>query len=221
VIMGASQTGISLAQLLEDTGIDTCIVERAADRAEEVAMKVGHAVVYHGDGTQSDFLRSENLENADVFVAVTRTDEVNLMAGLLAKKLGIKTVVAIAHKPDYASIYEELGIDVTISPRLLAANAILGHVRKGPVVSVSILANGAGEILELRAIRGSKVLATPLRDVGFPHGARVGAVATADTVTVPGGDFIIPEGAKVIVFITPDRREAVERLFRKKSLSMF
>lgn len=221
VIMGASSIGLSLAHLLDNTGIDTCIIERSAARAEEVAMKLGNAVVYHGDGTQSDFLRSENLDNADVFVAVTRTDEVNLMAGLLAKKLGIETVIAVAHKADYAPIYEELGIDITISPRLLAANAILGYVRKGPVVSVSVLANGAGEILELRAVKGAKVVGIPLKDVGFPQGARIGAVATETEVTVPGGDFVIPIGARVIVFTTPDKREAVEKLFRKKFLSVF
>lgn len=221
VIMGASSIGLSLSHLLDNTGIDTCIIERSASRAEEIAMKLGNAVVYHGDGTQSDFLRSENLDNADVFVAVTRTDEVNLMAGLLAKKLGIETVIAVAHKADYAPIYEELGIDITISPRLLAANAILGHVRKGPVVSVSVLANGAGEILELQAVKGARVLGVPLKDVGFPQGVRIGAVATQTEVTVPGGDFVIPLGARVIVFTTPDKREAVEKLFRKKSLSVF
>jgi trk system potassium uptake protein TrkA len=221
VIMGASEIGLSLAHLLDNTGIDTCIIERSASRAEEIAMKLGKTVVYHGDGTQSDFLRSENLDNADVFIAVTRTDEVNLMAGLLAKKVGIETVIAVAHKADYAPIYEELGIDITISPRLLAANAILGHVRKGPVVSVSVLANGAGEILELQAVKGARVIGIPLKDVGFPQGARIGAVATEDEVTVPGGDFEIPVGARVIVFTTPDKRESVERLFRKKSLSIF
>jgi trk system potassium uptake protein TrkA len=221
VIMGASEIGLSLSHLLDGTGIDTCIVERSAARAEEIAMKLGSAVVYHGDGTHSEFLRSENLDNADVFVAVTRTDEVNLMAGLLAKKLGIETVIAVAHKADYAPIYEELGIDITISPRLLAANAILGHVRKGPVVSVSLLADGAGEILELRAVKGARVIGVPLKDVEFPKGARIGAVATDEEVTVPGGDFAIPVGARVIVFTTPDKREAVERMFRKKSLSIF
>ncbi len=218
VIMGGSATGRAVAHMLEGSGIDTCLVERSASRAEQLALELHDAVVFHGDGTQSEFLRAENLDNADAFLAVTKTDELNLMAGLLAKKLGVPMVIVVAHKADYATIYEELGIDTTISPRLLAANAILGYVRKGPVVSVSVLANGAGEILELKAIRGAPITGKPLKDVGFPRGARVGAVATDTDVTVPGGDYVVPENARVIVFVTPDKREAVEKLFRKKTL---
>jgi trk system potassium uptake protein len=218
VIIGASGIGRSLAELLADTKISTYIVERDGLTAEQTAMQVAGTTVIHGDGTQSDFLRSTGMSNADVFVVVTKSDEVNLMAGLLAKKLGIPMVIALAHKPDYAPIYEELGIDTTISPRLLAANQVLRYVRKGRVVSVSVLANGAGEVLELQTIKGARICAKPLRDLGFPSGARIGAVLTEDEVVIPSGDYTIPENAHVIVFTTPERREDVERLFRKKSL---
>jgi trk system potassium uptake protein TrkA len=221
VIVGATPIGRALARILSETGIDTFIVERSADIAESLALEIEKGVVIHGDSTQSDFLRSENLTNADVFVAATKSDEVNLMVGLLAKKLGVPTALAIAHKPDYAAIYEELGIDTTISPRLLAANQILRYVRRGRVLSVSVLANGAGEILEMQAEPGASITRAPLKEIGFPRGVRIGAVATETDVTVPGGDFIVPDDARVIVFTTPGMRGAIERLFRKKTLSIF
>ncbi|HUU45479.1 MAG TPA: Trk system potassium transporter TrkA [Acidobacteriota bacterium] len=220
VIVGATPVGRALADQLAATGIDIYVVERNALTAESMAMEIKQGVVVHGDCTQSDFLRSENLTNADVFVAVTKSDEVNLMVGLLAKKLGVPTTIVVAHKPGYATIYEELGIDTTISPRLLAANQILRYVRRGRVLSVSVLANGAGEILEMEAERGAKITRAPLREIGFPKGVRVGAVATGNDVTVPGGDFVITEDARVIIFTTPGMRDAVERLFRKKSFSL-
>ena len=182
-------------------------------------MQISNGTVIRGDGANSDFLRSENLDNADVLIAATKSDEVNLMAGLLAKKVGIANTIVIAHRPDYTAIYKELGIDSTISPRLLAANQILRHVRRGRVLSVSVLANGASEIFEMQADRGAKITRGPLKDIDFPTGARVGAVATDNEVVVPGGDYVVPPDARVIVFTTPDRRSAVERLFRKRSLS--
>jgi trk system potassium uptake protein TrkA len=220
VIVGATPIGRALTHMLEETGIDVYVVERNPQAAESMAMEIRSGTVVHGDSTQSDFLRSENLTNADLFVAVTKSDEVNLMVGLLAKKLGVPQVVVVAHKPDYASIYEQLGIDTTISPRLLAANQILRYVRRGRVLSVSVLANGAGEVLEMQAEEGSKITRGPLREIKFPSGARIGAVVTEEDVTVPGGDFVIPENASVIVFTTPKKRDAVERLFRKKALSL-
>lgn len=221
VIMGASATGRALAHLLEKSGIDTTIIERDAERAQQLAMELESGVVLRGDGTQSDFLKEENLNNADIFIATTKSDELNLMAGLLAKKLGIATAIAIAHKPDYAPIYRELGIDHTISPRLLAAKEVLRYMRRGPTVSVSVLADGAGEILELEAEEGSAITASRLAEVGFPQGARIGAVTTDEGVHVPGGDFQVPEGARVIVFSTPDNREAVEKMFHANRKSFF
>ncbi|GAB4316159.1 MAG: Trk system potassium transporter TrkA [Candidatus Zixiibacteriota bacterium] len=221
VIMGASPTGRALAQLLEKSGIDTIVIERDAERAQQLAMELESGVVLRGDGTQSDFLREENLDNADIFIATTKSDELNLMAGLLAKKLGIAIAIAIAHKPDYAPIYRELGIDHTISPRLLAAKEILRYIRRGPTVSVSVLAGGAGQILELEAEEGAIITTKRLADVGFPQGARIGAVTTDAGVHVPGGNFTVPEGARVIVFSTPDNRKAVEKMFHANRKSIF
>lgn len=220
VIIGASSVGRAIAKQLESTEITACIVERDASKAEAVAMELSHAEIYHGDGTQSDFLRQEGLHTADVFVAVTKSDELNLMAGLLAKKMGVPNVIAIAHKPDYAPIYEELGIDTTISPRFLAAQAVLRYASKGWLISVGTIANGLGQVLEFHTAAGTPITAGRLRDVNFPQGARIGAVATESEVTVPGGDYIVPPDARVIVFTTPDRRTEVERLFRKRGLSI-
>ncbi|HEX9751264.1 MAG TPA: Trk system potassium transporter TrkA [candidate division Zixibacteria bacterium] len=220
VIVGASPVGRALAQLLEESKIDTFVVERSAERAEAMAMQIRRGVVVRGDATSSGFIRAENLNNADVLIAATKSDEVNLMAGLIAKKSGIASTIVVSHKPDYMSIYEELGIDTAISPRLLAANQILRYVRRGRVLSVSVLADGAAEFLEMQAEARTRITSTPLKDVGFPKGVRVGAVVTDDDVTVPGGDFVIPAHSRVIVLTTPEQRQAVERLFRKRSFSM-
>ena len=155
------------------------------------------------------------MDNADVFVSATKSDEINLMAGLLARKMGVPRTITLVHKPDYAPIYKTLGIDTTISPRLMAANQVLRYVRAGKIISVTVLAGGRGEAIELEVQRGSRIADVPLKDVKFPRGAVIGAAVIGKDIIIPRGDDSIPAGARVVVFTTPDVRQQVERAFRK------
>jgi trk system potassium uptake protein TrkA len=125
----------------------------------------------------------------------------------------------LVDKPDYVPLYEMLGIDATVSPRLFAANQILKYVREGEVVSVSLLEDGKAEMLEIIPSPGSHIVNKPLREVNFPRGAVIAAVAREDGVFVPKGNDLIKAGNMVVVFTTPKVRPAVERLFRKKMFS--
>ena len=158
----------------------------------------------------------EGAGSKDVFVSLSPDDETNLMAGLLAKRLGCSKVIALVHRPDYGPIYEQLGIDAAISPRLLAANQILKSVREGEVVSTSSLAGGKGVIIELNAAEGSPIVNKPLSLTDFPKGAMVGAVAGETGVFVPRGESVIKAGNTAIVFTTKQMRSSVEKMFSGK-----
>jgi len=218
MLVGGGEIGFSVARELEDRDIEVILIERDSPRADELATLLDHTTVLNGDGTNLALLEEEGAGSCDVFITVSPDDETNLMAGLLAKRLGCKKVVALVHRPDYGPIYEQLGIDAPISPRLLAARQILKYVREGEVASVSVLADGRGEILELIAPEECRIVGKPLIDVNFPRGARIGAVAGETGVFVPDGSDVIRPGNTVIVFTTPEVRPAVERLFRKPFL---
>jgi len=215
VIIGGSEIGFYLARLLAETAIETVVVEQNRDRCRKLSEQLENVVVLNGDGTQKAFLREEGLDNADVFVSATKSDEINLMAGLLARKMGVPRTIALVHKPDYAPVYKTLGIDTTISPRLMAANQVLRYVRAGKIISVTVLAGGRGEAIELEVQRGSQIADTPLKDVNFPRGAVIGAAVIGKDIIIPRGDDSIPPGARVVVFTTPEVRRQVERAFRK------
>ncbi len=215
VIIGGSDIGYYLARLLTEVGIEGVIVEKNRDRCRELSEQLEDIVVLNGDGTQKAFLREEGLDIAEVFVSATKSDEINLMAGLLAKKMGVPRTIALVHKPDYAPVYKTLGINSTISPRLMAANQVLRYVRAGKIISVSILAGGRGEAIELEVQRGSQIAEVPLKDANFPKGAVIGAAVIGKKVIIPRGDDSIPAGARVVVFTTPGVRRQVERAFRK------
>ena len=195
--------------------IDVVLIERDVRRADQLAEMLHDTTILNGDGTNLPLLEEEGAGNVDVFIAVSPDDETNLMAGLLAKRLGCKKVVALVHRPDYGPIYEQLGIDAAISPRLLAARQIVKYVREGEVASTSVLADGRGEILEMIAAEGCRIVDKPLIDTNFPRGAMIGAVAGQSGVYVPSGSDVIRSGNTVIVFTTPQVRPQVERMFRK------
>ncbi len=218
MLVGGGEIGLSVARELERRKIEVVIIERDKQRAELLATLLDHTTVLNGDGTNLALLEEEGAGSCDVFITASPDDETNLMAGLLAKRLGCRRVVALVHRPDYGAIYEQLGVDAAISPRLLVSRQILKYVREGEVVSSSVLADGRGEILELVAPEGARIVGRPIMETSFPRGAMIGAVAGETGVFVPGGNDVIRPGSTVIVFTTPDVRPAVERLFRKPLL---
>ena len=215
MLVGGGEIGFSVARELELLNIDVVLVERDVRRADQLAEMLESTTILNGDGTNLQLLEEEGAGNVDVFIAVSPDDETNLMAGLLAKRLGCKKVVALVHRPDYGPIYEQLGIDAAISPRLLTARQIVKYVREGEVASTSVLADGRGEILEMIAAEGCRIVDKPLIDTNFPRGAMIGAVAGQSGVFVPSGSDVIRSGNTVIVFTTPQVRPQVERMFRK------
>lgn len=220
-IVGGGDIGASIAKSLQHEHIDINIIDYDRQRCVELAsMFTKNVRIINGDGTNLNLLQEYDIDRCDVFVSASHYDEVNLMSGLLAQKLGSKKTIALVNRPDYVPIYEQLGIDVTISPRLLAANHILRYVREGEVVSLSIIADGKGEVLEFLVPEDSRTINTPIRNINFPRGAVIGVIAGPEGVFVPGGDDMIKPHHSVVIFTTPDVRPTVEKIFKKKAFSL-
>ena len=220
VIVGGGDIGLAVARLLEDERLDVTLIDQDADRCDELARRLHNTVILNADGTDLGLLREEGVDRADVFVAASGDDEVNLMSSLLAKNLGAGKTITLVNRPDYVPTYEELGLDATVSPRLFAASQILKYARQGEVVSVSLLEDGKAEILEIIPEEGSTVVGKRLVDLNFPRGAVVAAVATPEGVLIPGGKDAIRAGNNVVVFTLPEVRPDVERLFRRRLFAL-
>ncbi len=215
MLVGGGEIGLGVAKTLEARHLEVTLIERDLMRADNLSEMLNHTTVLNGDGTNLNILEEEGAGACDVFIAVSPDDATNLMAGLLAKRLGCKKVIALVHRPDYSLIYEQLGIDHAISPRVLAAQQILKYVGEGEVVAVTNLPGGGGHILELTAQEGSRIVGKSLIDANIPRGAIIGAVADEKSVYVPSGQDTIRPGNTAIVFTTPKVRPQVERLFRR------
>jgi trk system potassium uptake protein TrkA len=213
-IVGGGVIGQAMAELLVAADIEVMLIERMADRAQRLAERLPKATVVHGDGTDLELLKEQRAGEYELFAAVTRDDEVNLMAGLLAKRLGAQRTVTLVSRPDYSHIYRQLGIDVVLSPRTVASEHVLRYVRQTELRSVTVLEDGQAEVLELVAQEGSRVADRPVRRIAVPRGAILAAIIKHDRVVVPHGNDVVAVGDTVVVLTTPAARKGVVHLFK-------
>ena len=154
----------------------------------------------------------------DVFIAITNDDEANIMSAMLAKRMGAKKVMVLIQRRAYVDLVQGSVIDIAISPQQATISALLGHVRKADIVSVSSLRRGVAEAIEAIAHGDestSKVVGRIVEDIKLPPGTTIGAIVRGDDVIIANGNSKIEQGDHVIMFITdkkfvPD----VERLFQ-------
>jgi trk system potassium uptake protein TrkA len=216
VIAGGGNIGLDLARQLETTN-QVKIIERDWKRAREISEQLSRAIVLHGDSADEELLLEENIDSADVFVAVTNAEEANILSAMLAKRLGARKVMALINKIAYAELVESGTIDVAISPQQITLGTLLAHVRRGDVVKVHSLRRGAAEAIEAVAhgeARESRVVGRVVEEIRLPRGATISAIVRGDEVLMAHHDTQILADDHVILFIA-DRRQIdeVERLF--------
>ncbi|MBL3590340.1 MAG: Trk system potassium transporter TrkA [gamma proteobacterium endosymbiont of Lamellibrachia anaximandri] len=217
IFAGAGNIGRRLAQSLESK-YRVKLIESDQDRAREIAERLDKTIVLHGDAADEDLLLEENIENTDVFCAVTNDDEANILSAMLAKRLGAGKVMALINRAAYVDLVQSGPIDIAISPELATIGSLLTHVRRGDVVVVHSLRRGAAEAIEAVAHgdRGSsKVVGRTIDEIKLPKGASIGAVVRGEEVLIAHHDTTIESGDHVILFLVDKRQiRDVEKLFQ-------
>ncbi|MFM7627838.1 MAG: Trk system potassium transporter TrkA [Gammaproteobacteria bacterium] len=216
VIAGGGHIGLALARRLEKEN-QVKLIERDPKRARRVSEMLESATVLEGDAADENLLVEENIDDCDVFVALTNSEEANILSAMLAKRVGAAKVMALINKPSYAELMENGSIDIALSPQTTTIGSLLTHVRRGDVVQVHSLRRGAAEALETIIHgdqRSSRVVGKRVEEIALPEGARIGCVVRGDEVFMAHHDTVIQADDHVVLFIT-DRRhvDQVERLF--------
>lgn len=217
IIAGGGNIGAKLAEALEHQ-FNVKVIEKSLERCHALASDLTKAIVLHGDGSDRDLLLDENIQDTDIFCAVTDHDEANIMSSILAKRLGAHKVMALINRTAYVDLMHGGDIDIAISPQQATIGSLLTHVRKGDVVSVHALRRGAAEALEAVAHgdkKSSQVVGRKIRDIHFPPGASIGAIVRQDQVIIANDDCEIMAEDHLIVFVLDKTRiKQVERLFQ-------
>lgn len=234
IIAGGGNIGFQLAKKLE-TRYSVKIIDFDKRRCDHLSELLLQSIVLHGNASDKDLLTEENIDNTDVFLAVTNSDEANIMSSMLAKRMGARKVLTLISNPAYVDLVQGGEIDIAISPQQATIGSLLTHVRRGDIVNVHSLRRGAAEAIEVIAhgdSRSSKVVGKAIEDIDLPEGATIGAIVReipidekidngknapqmAHEVIIAHDDIEIESGDHVIVFVvdkryTPD----IEKLFQ-------
>ncbi|MBD8596756.1 MULTISPECIES: Trk system potassium transporter TrkA [unclassified Pseudomonas] len=217
VIAGGGQIGERLAEAIENR-YQVKIIEMNPARCRHLSDTLNNTVILQGSSSDRDLLVEENIDNADLFLALTNDDEANIMSSLLAKRLGAKKVMTIINNPAYVDLVQGGEIDIAVSPQLATIGTLLAHVRRGDIVSVHSLRRGAAEAIEIVAhgdAKSSKVIGKAIMHINLPPGTTIGAITRADQVIIAHDSTVIESGDHVVMFLVDKKYiRDVERLFQ-------
>jgi len=213
MILGGGLIGQRVANDLHDEA-SVKIIESNVERSWQIADSLPGALVIQGDGMDADLLATEGILDMDAFIAVTGDDESNIIATLLAQHLGVPRTVALVNKMEYLPIMATIGLGAVVSQQMLTVNAVLRCIRSKQVAAIATIPGLDAEIVEYIAAEGSRITRKPLREVGFPQHAIIGAVTHGEELIIPMGDTHLQPGDRAVVFALPHVVGAVEKFFR-------
>jgi trk system potassium uptake protein TrkA len=217
---GGGHIGKRVAQALEHR-FQIKVIEKNAERAKKIATELTNTVVLQGDASDEDLLISENIENTDVFCAITNDDEANILSAMLAKRLGARRVISLINRSAYADLVESNLVDMVILPQQATIGSLLRHVRRGDVVQVHSLRRGAAEAIEAIAHGDratSRVVGQRIDRIKMPPGVVMGALVRGQQVIQVHHDTVIEEGDHVIMFLLDKKLiPIVERMFQREA----
>jgi trk system potassium uptake protein TrkA len=214
MIVGGGRIGHYVAKTMETRNITVKVIEKDAERCKFLLNSLRKSIVLHGDGSDQKLLEEENIKDMDVFAAISNNEELNIMASLLARNLGVKKVITIVNRTDYLGLADSLGIETVLSPRLITAGTILKYVRAGNIISLTTMAEGKAEIMEAEVKEGSVLVGKTLHEVELPKQSLIGAIIRDNDVIIPSGRDRILSRDKLIIFTLQESVKKVEKLLR-------
>lgn len=217
MLAGGGNIGIRLARALEND-YQIKIIEANSARADYLSEELAKSIVLLGDVANEELLLEEEIDNVDMFCALTNDDEANILSAMLAKRLGARKVLSLINRAAYVDLVESGTIDIALSPQQATIGSLLAHIRRGDIVAVHSLRRGAAEALEAIAHgdKGSSmVVGRRIDEIDLPPGTSIGAIVRGDEVIIAHRNTMIEAEDHVILFLTNKRYiKEVERLFQ-------
>lgn len=215
MIIGGNATAAMLARSLDRSGVRVKLVERDRERCIELSEKLPSSVeVVIGDGRNSDFLFEEGIQGYDAFIALTSSDESNVLSCVVAKKFGVARTVAEVENMEYIKLAEEMGVDNVINKKLLTAGRIFRLTLSGKARFVHYMTGTNAEVIEYTVVPGSAITKGPIKDIDFPENAIIGGVIRRNEAIIAVGDTVIEAYDRVAVFALPQSIREIDKFFR-------
>ncbi len=219
IIMGGGKLSVRAALTAPDN-LSIKIIESDAKRCERLNQLLSDtkAMVIHGDGRNIDLLTEEGIDHTEAFVALTENAEINILACLTAKRLGVSKTIAMIENLDYVDMAEELDIGTIINKKAIAASHIYQMMLEADVSNIRSLMMVDSDVAEFVAAQGSHVTKRPVKELGLPLGITIGGLVRHGVGMLVNGNSQIEAGDSVIVFCHEQDLKKVEKYFKARSL---
>ncbi len=214
VIFGGGTVGFHVAEALEKRGVQVKLIEKSLARSQEISAKLKRTVVVQGGGPDRELLSDAGVAQSDAFIATTGDESLNILAGLVAKNVGVSKNIVLVDKPEYIPLAEAVGVDVALSPLLLCGSRIARYILHGGAVSVALLGKEDAQVIEFIVGPSARVGKHTVGEIDWPKGAKVGAVIRGDDVIIPPDTTPVQPGDHVIVVSALSVIPSVERIFK-------
>lgn len=215
VIVGGTSIAQRLAHILERLKIKTKIIEKDEKRCFELSNFLSKSVIINHDGLDINFLESENVKEADLFIACTSEDKTNILISLIGKQAGCKKVLSLISDISLIPLLRELNIQFTMSEKVTIANKILSIIHAEKIVSIASLCENRAKVLEIKVSPDSEVVGVPLSDLRarLPKNLLVAAIENKGRIMIGKGNRIISPNDTIIIISSPEHINELQDLF--------
>ena len=214
MILGGGKIGRTLATELPSDSINVRLVDYNRLKAGQISHNIDESMIIYGDGTDIEFLKSENIRDVDSFIAVTENEKTNLVAGLLAKHLGAKQSIIHLSTTEYIPSIQEVGVGAVLSKNLSTVNAILRELHTDlteiPVMTFDEI---DVDVIEFQPEIGSPITQRPIREINFPQDAIIGMINHHGKIRIAHGTSVLSEDDIALVFAKPKAIGKLKKLF--------
>ena len=216
VIIGAGRAGRFTALELDKQDVQVKIFDTNRERCRLIAAKLsGHSMAINADGTNLELLQAEGVADADVMICLTGDDKLNLLLALMGRHMGVQKTIVKVDRYDYIELMEKVGVDIVLSSRFLAASEVLAFVRRGGIVSVSLLEGAKAEAIEVVVQAGARVAGKKLMDAALPRECLVCGYVRGSEAFVPNGHTVLEPGDRAIIIVKVKHSKNVLKYFQK------
>ena len=202
MILGGSRIGIQIAKELQDE-VNIKLIDYNAEKAYRLAEMLERTLIIHQDGRDTDAMLEEGLANMDAFVAVTGRSETNILTAMLAKRMGVKRVIAEVENMNYINIANSVGVDTIVNKKIVTASNIFRFTMSTDVLAIKCLTGSDAEVLEFIVKPNSPATKSTIDHMELPEDVIIGGVVRGDKVFIATSNMQINAYDRVVVFAMP------------------
>ena len=202
MILGGSRIGVQIAQAMQED-VNIKLIDYNADKAYHLAEQLEKTLIINDDGRNIEAMMEEGLSNMDAFVAVTGRSETNILAAMLAKRMGVKKVIAEVENLNYINLADSVGVDTIINKKMVSASNIFRFTMTTDVLAIKCLTGSDAEVLEFIVKPNSPATKAPIKDLDLPSDMTIGGIVRGDKVFIASGKTEIAAYDRVVIFAMP------------------